>query len=313
MPPDEADALRRRVAELEAELGGEHSRVRELEAELARYRTWRPPGHFYSPVPDPDEIAKRAYALFDTDLRDLPGVASRVPEQVALCDALAAYYADQPWAAERLPGRRYGFDNDQFSYADALFLHGMMRHVRPKRVVEVGSGHSSAAMLDTADLFLDGAVEFTFIDPYPERLRGLLRPEDDARVTVIEAPVQDVPLDVFAPLEADDILFIDSTHVCKTGSDVNHLVFEVVPRVAPGVYVHFHDVHYPFEYPREWVAEGRAWNEAYLLRAFLQFNEAFEIVAMNTALERFRTDWFREHMPLCLENPGGSLWIRRRS
>jgi hypothetical protein len=100
--------------------------------------------------------------------------------------------------------------------------------------------------------------------------------------------------------------------VSKIGSDVNHLFFEVLPRLARGVYVNFHDVFHPFEYPRSWIYEGRAWSEAYLLRSFLTFNHEFEVVLFNTFLETFHEPWFREHMPLCLENPGGSIWLRRR-
>jgi hypothetical protein len=303
------------VSKLPAESDGEalRQRIAELESELARFRTWRAPGDFYSPIPDVAEVEAKADTLFDTTLRNLPGIESRVPEQVALAEAFLPYYADQPWNAEGRPDRRYRFENDQFSYSDALFLYFMMRHVKPRRILEVGSGHSSAAMLDTDDLFLGSTVEFTFIDPYPERLLSVLRPTDRERVRILDVPVQDVPLEEFDRLEADDILFIDSTHVSKTGSDVNRLAFEVLPRLAKGVYVHVHDIHYPFEYPREWVMEGRAWNEAYLLRAFLQFNNAYEIVVMNTALEQYREAWFREHMPLCLKNSGGSLWLRRRN
>jgi hypothetical protein len=302
MPDDtpDVDALQRRVAE--------------LEAELERWRTWRPPGHFYSPIPDLETLRPREDELFDCSLRALPGIDARVEQQLALMADFARLYRDQPWHDAPTDGRRYGFLNDQYSYSDAIFLFCMLRTARPARVIEVGSGHSSAAMLDTADLFLDSdgsRVDFTFIDPYPDRLHSVLRPEDHDRVRILDTPVQDVPLETFDALQANDVLFIDSTHVSKTGSDVNRLYFEVLPRLAPGVLVHIHDVHYPFEYPREWVFEGRAWNEVYLLRAFLLFNRGFEIVCMNTALEHYQPAWFREHMPLCLENPGGSIWLRR--
>ena len=109
----------------------------------------------------------------------------------------------------------------------------MLRHVQPRRVVEVGSGYSSAMMLDTAEGWLDPDVDITFIEPYDELLRSLLRPGDDERVTILDSAVQDVDLVVFTRLEAGDILFIDSTHVVKAGSDVNHLFFEVLPRWRP--------------------------------------------------------------------------------
>jgi hypothetical protein len=118
-------------------------------------------------------------------------------------------------------------------------------------------------------------------------------------------------MQLFTALQSGDVLFIDSTHVSKTGSDVNHLLFEVLPSLASGVYVHFHDIFYPFEYPREWVFNGCSWNECYALRAFLQHNHAFTIEYMNTYLQHFHRDRFAQRMARCLKNTGGSLWLRK--
>jgi hypothetical protein len=124
--------------------------------------------------------------------------------------------------------------------------------------------------------------------------------------------VQRVPLDVFAQLRAGDVLFIDSSHVVKIGSDVAYLVHEVLPSLAAGVVVHFHDILWPFEYPRDWVLDqGKAWNEAYFVRAFLQFNAAFEILYFNSFIANRHPASLRELLPRCVENPGGSLWLRR--
>ncbi|NJR65857.1 MAG: class I SAM-dependent methyltransferase, partial [Leptolyngbyaceae cyanobacterium CRU_2_3] len=108
-----------------------------------------------------------------------------------------------------------------------------------------------------------------------------------------------------------DILFIDSTHVAKTGSDVNYIFGEILPNLQTGVYIHIHDIFYPFEYLREWVLQGWAWNECYFLKAFLQYNQTFKIVLFNTFLEHRRPDWFRSHMPLCMKNLGGSIWLKK--
>jgi hypothetical protein len=105
---------------------------------------------------------------------------------------------------------------------------------------------------------------------------------------------------------------VDSTHVAKVGSDVNHILFEVLPSLRSGVYVHFHDIYFPFEYPKEWVYQGRAWNEAYVLRAFLQHNDAYEIVLFGSFLSAFHRPWLAERMPLVARNPGSSLWLRKR-
>jgi hypothetical protein len=106
------------------------------------------------------------------------------------------------------------------------------------------------------------------------------------------------------------MLFIDSTHVCKIGSDVNFLIFEVLPRLQPGVWIHIHDIFSDFDYPSEWVKDGVAWNESYLVRAFLQFNEAFEVMLHVPHYIGRHRDWFKDNMPDCLKNEGGSLWIR---
>jgi hypothetical protein len=113
-------------------------------------------------------------------------------------------------------------------------------------------------------------------------------------------------------LEANDILFIDSSHVSKAGSDVNHLFFTVLPRLKPGVLVHVHDVFYPFEYPLGWLRQGRAWNELYLLRAFLQYNTAFEMLFFNSFLWKHHKEQLAAKLPRMATNPGGSIWLRKR-
>jgi hypothetical protein len=113
--------------------------------------------------------------------------------------------------------------------------------------------------------------------------------------------LQDVPLSTFQLLDSGDVLFVDSTHVAKLGSDVNRILFEILPALASGVVVHFHDVFYPFEYPKNWVREGRGWNETYVLRAFLEYNEAFEILLWGHMLRTLGH----------YAGTGGSIWLRK--
>ena len=170
---------------------------------------------------------------------------------------------------------------------------------------------SSAVILDTNQLFLNDTIACTFIEPYPDQLNKVLKAGDLQKHSFIRKPVQDVPLDLFESLSVNDILFIDSSHVVKIGSDLSHLIFAVLPRLKPGVIVHFHDIPWPFEYPREWILEGRAWNEAYFLRAFLSYNGMFTIMYANSFMSCFHEDEIRAKMPRCLENTGGSIWIRK--
>ena len=126
--------------------------------------------------------------------------------------------------------------------------------------------------------------------------------------------------ETFGALAHDDILFVDSSHVARFGSDVVHLFLEVFPTLAPGVIVHVHDIFWNFEYPREWLLEGRPWNEAYLLRAFLAHNAAFEVLLFNDYVARFHWDHLASRLPIAttpapgspFRNAGVSLWMRRR-
>ena len=297
-------------------LGAALRRLRDrLRAEWTalRYcRRYAPAGHFYSPIASLKDIRSDESRIFGAVPRNIPGIDLREEEQLRLLAELAGFYPEVPFRPDRTDGLRYCFENLMYSYSDAILLYGMIRHLRPKRIIEIGSGFSSCVTLDTNELHFGGAVQTTFIEPHPGLLLSLIKPSDRDRIRLIPTRLQEVDLSEFDVLGSNDILFVDSTHVSKVDSDVNRIVFEILPRLAAGVYIHFHDVFFPFEYPRDWILEGRAWTEAYLLRCFLQYNSAFRIVLMSDFLHRFHHDFFRENMPLCRKNTGGSLWISRQ-
>jgi predicted O-methyltransferase YrrM len=268
-----------------------------------------PPGHFYSPIPNATDLKRLApteanILTHDIDLNLL--------QQLHLLDQFARYYSELPFPETPSDMSRYYYQNDFFCHGDAIALYSMLRHFRPQRVIEVGSGFSSAVMLDTSDRFLNSATRFTFIEPYPDRLNQLLNAQDQQQ-QVIEKSVQDVGIELFAELQANDILFIDSSHVAKVGSDVVHLLFQILPRLSPGVIIHFHDIFFPFEYPQTWFSEGRAWNEAYFLRAFLQYNTTSQILFFNSFLGQHHKVELEQKMPLFLKNTGASLWLQKNS
>ena len=140
---------------------------------------------------------------------------------------------------------------------------------------------------------------------------SLIRKGDQENFQLVSQRLQTVRLELFSDLGPGDILFIDSTHVAKFSSDVNYLFFEILPSIRAGVYIHFHDIFFPFEYPDEWLIEGRAWNEAYIMRAFLQYNDIFRIVLFPTFLARFHRDSYFAAMPLCAKNIGGCIWLKK--
>ena len=269
------------------------------------------PGHFYSPIPALDHVHSDAARIFSAPERTLAAIELNEDHQLALLHSFEPFYDELPFQASATEGLRYRYENPAYSYADAIFLYSMIRHAQPKRIVEVGSGWSSCAILDTNERFFDNGIETMFVEPYPQLLHSLISSADRGRIRLLPQRLQDVSLDEFTRLQARDILFIDSTHVSKVFSDVNVLFFDILPRLQPGVFVHFHDIFYPFEYPKSWILQGRAWNEAYLLRAFLQFNSGYRVVLMNTFLEHFHRKYLESRMPLCLKNPGGSIWLQR--
>jgi predicted O-methyltransferase YrrM len=272
-----------------------------------------PPGHFFSPVTDPAELRAREAEIFaEEDPAGLPGIALNEAGQFAMLDRLARHAPTPPFRAEAVPGLRFRYENDAYSYGDATVLACMILEHRPRRIIEIGSGWSSACILDTVDHMAGAAVELTFIEPYPARLHSLLREGDSSRAAIHALPVQAVDLGLFDALAPGDILFIDSTHIVKTGSDVVHELFRVLPRLAPGVLVHFHDVFFPFEYPRAWaIGENRSWNELYALRAFLANNREYEILLFNDFLAKRHRARLAAALPQAMANPGGALWLRK--
>jgi hypothetical protein len=257
------------------------------------------------------DVMARADVLFKRDVRACAGVDLRESEQLQLLERMAQYYNELPFAEHRTCSCRYYYPNGFFGIGDAIVLYSLFRHFRPQRVIEIGSGFSSAAMLDTSDRFLDGAVQFTFIDPGADRLFDLLSPRDRELHTIITRPVQEVPLEVFHSLVEGDVLFIDSSHVVTIGSDVQHIFFNVLPALNAGVLIHFHDVHWPFEYGRETILKGKTWNEAYFIRVFLQFNRAFQVLYFSPFMAEFHGDLIYQKLPLASRDPGVSLWIQR--
>jgi hypothetical protein len=233
----------------------------------------------------PDEVwARRS---------ELRGIALDLDAQAVLLAELA------PLGAE-LAATGYEFANNFYEHVDAETAYAMVRRLRPARVVELGSGFSTLAL--RAALEANGDGEHRGFDPYTRH------------DFVAKVAAQDVPTEEFAALRAGDVLFVDTTHVVKTGGDVNRIVLDVLPALAAGVVVHFHDIWLPYEYHRDLVAVlGANWSEQYLLQAFLSGNPEWEVVLANAALARERRDAVRAAFPDWepdREYPTG-FWLRK--
>jgi hypothetical protein len=269
-----------------------------------------PPGHFYSPIVDPDELRPRWAALWPPQPQ-VQGIDFDAAGHERLLDqvfpALLKDYDYPDTLPESEDLRQFFSINSQFGWLDSRAAFALLRHWQPRRVIEVGSGFSSLLIADVGQRFLAPGFRLTCIEPFPRPFLSRL-----PGVSLHVAPVQDVPWSVFAELEPGDVLFIDSSHVAKTGSDVNRLYFDVLPRLPVGVRVHVHDIFLPHEYPPQWVLdENRSWNEQYLVQALLMHSTRLRV--------RFGCGYawhaFPDKVAHALGVPraqafgGGSLWI----
>lgn len=283
----------------------------------ANYRVYNkihtlfPGGHFYSPIVDPADLKEREQSVW-LNQDTMCGIDLHSDRQLELLNnAFRSWSASISYPIEQKLGSvGYFYNNDQFPALDAEVLYCMLCHIQPKHMIEVGSGFSSLITADVNRSKLGGKLDFSCIEPYP---RQFLIDGVDGITSLVQKKVEDVDLAIFSKLQENDILFIDSSHVAKTGSDVNYLFFEILPRLNKGVLVHVHDIFLPDEYPKKWVIEEcRNWNEQYLLHAFLQYNQAFEIVwashFMSTRFHDQVHDVFPRFPSL---GGGGSFWLRK--
>ena len=265
------------------------------------------PVHFYKPIPDTQSLPETLW----THPSDLAGVEMNETTQLELLREHIPKFRDE---YEQLPtsspGKERGFyvNNTLFGGVDALVAYCMVRHFKPRTIIEVGSGFSSLVLGQAAER--NKRAGLICIEPFP---REFLREGFPGLRSLIEKKVQDIELEFFSQLESDDILFIDSSHTVKIGGDVNYLFLEVLPRLRPGVIVHVHDIFLPFEYRRDWVLdELRFWSEQYLLQAFLQFNSEFEVLMANSYLNHYHEEDLKAAFPALERWVGGSFWMRRR-
>jgi len=222
------------------------------------------PIHYYEPIPDFRSITSEQLER----RREFRSIDFGWDAQLQLLRDLSAF---------RIEFEAADFKNDYFNGLDAAVFYSLIRHLRPRHVIEIGSGYSTRFAHKALTRNADGG-KLTCIEPHPEeRLNGLR-----LSVEVIQKRVEEIDVDFFSCLEANDILFIDSSHTVKFGSDVCYEFLEVLPTLRPGVWVHVHDIFFPQDYPAEWLLKRRlALNEQYLLEAFLSFNREFQVALAN--------------------------------
>lgn len=271
------------------------------------------PGHFYSPLVDADAVSQDVARLWPAEPRAFGIDFDDAGHVRLLRDTFPSLIADYDYP-QTGPGddqaERFYEQNGQFGWLDPRILFCVLRTLKPKRIVEVGSGYSTLLMTDVNRRFLGDACRITCIDPFPRPF--IVRDAALRRLDLVRERVQDVPLERFAELGPGDVLFIDSSHVCKTGSDVAFLFLQVLPRLRPGVLIHVHDVFLPEEYPKRWVLDVElSWNEQYVLQALLTQNRGYKVV--------FGSTYAARNFPALVSGltgakpyGGSSFWLQRR-
>lgn len=270
------------------------------------------PVRFDQPIPDTRELDERVWTMRS----ELIGIDLAEDCQVELVKTFAreygAEYRSFPIAPEA--GRvGFYFDQQSFRSPDPELLFCMIRTHQPKRIIEIGSGMSTLMAMAACGRNREtggGGCRITAVDPYP---RDSLLDALPEWVELVRERVETVAPERFLDLEADDILFIDSSHVVRTGGDVVFELLEVLPRLRSGVVVHVHDVFLPAEYPRSWVMD-RHWflSEQYLLQAFLTFNYRVRVLWAGSYMHLSHPGLLENAFPAYRSDREwpGSFWFR---
>jgi hypothetical protein len=264
---------------------------------------------FYSPIPDLRTIPE---SLWERE-NELAGIHFDLEQQLGYLDELRPYLSEfRPMERANGDSDKYFLDNGSYGRVDADVLYAIVRATKPNRIIELGSGFTTLVVAQAClqNEREGAAVEYSAFDPYP----AAARPDLPGLTELVRVPAEELPVERFAALRANDLLVVDTTLTVKMGGDVTHVVLDLLPRLGSGVLVHIHDIFLPWEYPRKWAEDyGLYWNEQYLLQAFLSLNDQFEILCALYALARRRPDNLRELISSWRDDAvPGALWIRHR-
>jgi len=233
--------------------------------------------HYYLPIPDEEDLRDKYW----DKQSDLPGLTMNDKGALNLLHNIFPRYMDEfrsRFSLEATNTTQFFLINGRYMAIDAHIYYAMIRHFKPKRIIEIGAGISTVLAGEACmenKLENGQGVDLIAIDPYPDEI---LNSNFPGLTQLIKTKVQDVDLDLFTLLNENDILFIDSSHVLREGNDVQLEYLEILPRLKPGVLVHIHDISLPKAYPRVYFENQLYWNEQYLLQAFLAFNSRFKVI-----------------------------------
>ncbi len=267
---------------------------------------------FYSPVPDVFSLANRPW---DTP-HPFDQLAIDETKAIEFYSHNVDKYRDEITEIHFGGNGFYVPDNGAFEGLDAELLYMMIRSMKPRRIIEIGSGFSTCCMLDAIEANRqenpDYNVDYKVYDPYPLDDLSTLRSDV---VSIHRTPAQELSPEVVANFEPGDVFFIDSSHVLAIGSDVSHLFLNILPVLPCGVLIHVHDIFLPSDYPRRWIRDARLfWNEQYLLYALLLNDPRLEVIWPGHRMHLAAAAKLREISPTYDPDRSvpGSFWFSRR-
>jgi predicted O-methyltransferase YrrM len=270
--------------------------------------------HFDSPIPDTIQLKDDLWLKRS----ELVGIAINEQKQT---ETLAKFKRQFKNEYDTIPRNKtasphtYYFNNGAFGPVDGEMLYCMILDLKPQRVIEIGAGNSTflsaQAILVNKEENEHYKCDLVAIEPNPS---SALKAGFPGLSALISKKVQDVPISEFLKLKKNDILFIDSSHVLKVGSDVQYEYMELLPRLNKGVVIHIHDIFWPREYKKEWVKRNHwFWNEQYLLQSFLAFNDSFEILWIGSLMHLTYTNLLEKAFSSYKSDTDwpSSLWMRK--
>lgn len=266
------------------------------------------PNHFYYPIPDTHQLEKNF-----PPSSPYPGIDLRQDFQLKLLQETIPIFSQEfnAFPLKQNKSNSFFLHNDGFCGIDPHVYHSFIRHFKPDTIIEVGSGFSTLLAFQAIQLNNSGS-RLIVIDPWPRSLIQAFISKDNAGIVHLPNKVEELDVDLFSCLKENDMLFIDSSHVIRTGGDICFLILEVLPKLSKGVLIHFHDIYLPSDYPRELILDQHMfWTEQYLLQAYLAENDHVEVLFASNFISKKYKPLIKRTFPNAIWWTGESFWIRK--
>lgn len=265
--------------------------------------------NYYEPLVNPQKHIK----IKNWEARNLNGINLNIDEQLEILQKFTYQKELLKFPIKKIESNKYYYENGLYEAGDSEYLYSLVRYIKPKKIIEIGSGNST--------LMVRNAIENNVLEDRNYNCKHIcIEPYEmpwlsDLEVELIREKVENIKLDYFQQLESGDILFIDSSHIIRPQGDVLFEFLEILPSLNKGVYIHIHDIFTPRDYPFSWIVDKHLmWNEQYLLEAFLTNNSEFKIIgSLNYLKNNFEAE-FRSKFPIAAnlsDVQPGAFWIRK--